>query len=107
MQSFLGNVNYYRTHTPDLAKIAAPLKDLTKKNNGFRWGQHQQVAFDKLKLAFKSRLFLVPIKPGSTYDLYTDAIGVACGAVLLQEGEPVEFYSRRTRNSRRGRAIKF
>ena len=91
MQSFLGKVNYYRTHIPDLANIAAPLYGLTKKNNGFRWGQHQQVAFDKLKLAFKSRLFLV----GSTYDLYTDASGVACGAVLLQEGEPVEFYSRR------------
>ena len=58
-------------------------------------GPRQQVAFDKLKLAFKSRHFLVPIKAGCTYDLYTDASGIACGAVLLQEGEPVEFYSRR------------
>ena len=33
--------------------------------------------------------------PGSNFDLYTDASEVACGAALLQDDKPVEFYSHR------------
>ena len=95
VQSFLGKINYYRTHIPNLAKIAAPLYDLTQKTSSFVWGKKQQESFDKLKQAFKARLVLVPVRPNASFDLYTDASGIACGAVLLQEGEPVEFYSRK------------
>ena len=42
VQSFLGKINYYRTHIPNLAKIAAPLYDLTKKTKNFLWGPVEQ-----------------------------------------------------------------
>ena len=95
VQSFLGKINYYRAHIPNLAKIAAPLYDLTKKSNDFRWGSDEQQSFEDLKCAFKARIVLAPIRNGVEYKLYTDASGIACGAVLMQEAKPVEFYSRK------------
>ena len=38
---------------------------------------------------------LVPYKEDGALHLYTDASEVAAGAVLLQNGEPLEFYSKR------------
>ena len=58
-------------------------------------GLRGQEAFDKLKLAFKASLVLVPVKLGGSLDLYRDASGIVCSAVLLQKGEPIEFYSRK------------
>ena len=37
IQSFLGTVNYYHKFITDLAHIAAPLTNLTKKNVKFLW----------------------------------------------------------------------
>ena len=77
VQSFLGKINYYRAHLHNLAKIAAPLYDLTKKSNDFRWGSDEQQSFEDLKCVFKARIVLAPIRNGVEYKLYTDASGIA------------------------------
>ena len=79
VQSFLRKINYYRTHIHYLAKIAAPLYDLTKKTKHFLWGPEEQLSFEHLKVAFRARIVLFPIRVGANFKLYTDASGLACG----------------------------
>ena len=47
------------------------------------------------KAAFESNIVLTPVQPGTNFDLYTDASGVACGAALLQNDKPIEYYSKK------------
>ena len=95
VQRFLGIINFYRTHIPCLAQIAAPLYDLIAKDNKFRWTSTEQAAFDHLKHLFNCRLVLAPLNSHGKMHLYTDASNIACGAVLMQAGLPVEFFSRK------------
>ena len=95
LQSFLGALQYYRSHIPGLAFIASPLYDLTKgKGRKFIWTDECQHAFESLKELIGDRCPLAPLKPDGDYALYTDASGLACGAVLTQDGNVVEFYSK-------------
>ena len=48
-RSFIGLVQYSAKFIPDLASIARPIQDLTRKHVDFVWGKKQQYAFDKLK----------------------------------------------------------
>ena len=49
VRSFLGLVNYSSRFIPDLATIAAPLRQLTRKSVIFRWGKSEQESFVELK----------------------------------------------------------
>ena len=95
VQKFIGLINYYRSHIPGLAEIAAPLYDLlNSKNDSIGMKQN------KSRLIWSNRRYrkescLVPFRKGAKLSLYTDASKVAAGAVLLQDGLPLEFWSRR------------
>ena len=95
VQKFLGAVNFYRSHIPDLATIAAPIYELLKKNKKFLWTEQCQRSFQLLCKILSSRITLVPFNDDGNIILQTDASSVALGAVLLQDGNPVEFYSRK------------
>ena len=41
VQKFLGVVNYYRSHLPDLANIAGPLYELLRLHQRFSWTEVQ------------------------------------------------------------------
>ena len=94
VQKFLGVINYYRSHIPNLASIAAPLYRLLNKQVKYEWLDLEQEAFDMLKVLFKQRLRLYPLSTTGKIELFTDASDVACGAVLTQDEKPIEFYSR-------------
>jgi hypothetical protein len=94
IQKFLGVINYYRSHIPNLASVAAPLYHLLNKAAKFIWGDREQESFDLLKALFEQRLRLYPLDTIGKIELFTDASDVACGAVLTQDSKPIEFYSR-------------
>jgi hypothetical protein len=81
--SFLVLAGFYRRFVRDFNTITAPLNDLTKKGNLFRWGAAQDQAFHTLidKLTHASLLQLLDF--GNTFELESDASGIGIRGVLL------------------------
>ena len=49
MKSFLGMINYYQRHLPNLASVLEPLHNLLRKNVQWRWGRKERNTFEKVK----------------------------------------------------------
>jgi len=95
IQSFLGLVNYYRRFIPDLAKTAAPLTELLKKEHPFVWSSPQETAFKALKETITHAPVLAIFDPTKDIDVHADASQFAVGAVLMQDDRPIAFESRK------------
>ncbi len=46
---FLGMAGFYRKHIKKLSALAAPLTDLMRKNQPFKWDETCQHAFEEIK----------------------------------------------------------
>ena len=93
VRGFLGLTGYYRKFIKDYGKIAKPLTDLTKKE-GFYWNDITQMAFENLKNKLTSSPMLTLPDFSKEFMVECDASGHGVGAVLLQEGKPVAFFSK-------------
>lgn len=87
VRSFLGMGNFYRSFIDNYSVLAAPLTDLTKAREPFRWGQEQQEAYDALKNALTQAPILAHPDVRRPYILYTDASDKAVGAILVQKDD--------------------
>ena len=106
VQSFLGLVTFYSKFLPNLATIAAPIYQLTRKNVPFDWNEECQKAFQTLKQELISNRFLTYFNPKLPLIVSCDASPVGLGAVLahkLPSGEekPIAYASRTLSNSER------
>ena len=63
LQSFLGLANYYQSFIKNLHDLRAPLNELLKKDKKWRWTPECQTAFDQIKKALTSDLFLAHYDP--------------------------------------------
>ncbi|GJP76470.1 hypothetical protein CLOP_g6913, partial [Closterium sp. NIES-67] len=95
VRSFLGLANYFRRFLENYSTIVAPLTALTRKGWAWEWTSECQQAFEEVKRRLTSAPVLVLPDPGKPYEVVTDASTVGVGAVLLQEGRPVAFESRK------------
>lgn len=106
LRSFLGLSGYYRRFVKDYAKIAKPLTNLLRGEEGrisrnqssrkkIELNESAKTAFDKLKKILSSRDVILTY-PDFTkcFELTTDASNHAIGAVLSQENRPITFISR-------------
>ena len=93
MQQFLGLANYFRKFIPDYSRIASPLYELTKKGVQFQKGEEAEQSFEAVKQLLTSPPLLAYPNPDLPYELISDASVAGCGAVLVQEGRPVAYYS--------------
>ena len=84
VKSFMGTVNYYSRFVKDLATIAYPLHNLTRKYAKFKWGPVEQAAFDLLKKRLASAPVMAYPNQEGMFILDTDASDYAYGAVLSQ-----------------------
>ena len=85
---------YWRNFISNFSSIAAPLHALTSTKQVFQWGGKHQKYFDALKenISLASVLPLPYLR--QPFDIQIDASNYAMGAVLLQHGKPIYFYSK-------------
>ena len=48
VQKFLGIINFYRHHIPDMSTIASPLQELIEKKSRFKWSKECDFAFHQM-----------------------------------------------------------
>ena len=87
VRSFLGLAQYCAKFIPGFGTICEPIRELTRGDVDFQWGNQQQKAFDRIKQLLSSAPVLAYFKQDAKTRLITDASPVGLGAILAQEQE--------------------
>ena len=94
VRSFLGLAGYYRRSVKRFSVIASPLTKLLRKGVKFEWSDKCQNSFEQLKEMLVEAPVLTQPTSGKEYTLYSDALGIGLGCVLMQDGKVVAYASR-------------
>jgi len=99
VRRFLGSIQYLAKFLSMLAEVETPLRELTRKDVLFHWDTPQAAAFQKLKDMCCKTPALAYYDVRKDVTIQCDASKSAVGAVLLQEGRPIAYASRKLRAS--------
>ena len=110
VQEVMGLFQYYKSFVKDFAKIAAPLYNLLKKDQDFRWEDDAQKAFDQLKQKMIEAPILAHPNLDEPFILYTDASYTGLGFILIQKKvdgkeHPIRYGGRKLSPSERNYTI--
>jgi hypothetical protein len=102
LRSFFGLASYYRKFIKNFAKIAAPLTNLLKKSAvTYEWEEVCDEAFETLKGILVKALVLKLPDFDKDFEIHSDAFDFAIRGVLVQEGRPVAFESKKLSETKR------
>ena len=94
VRSFLGLAGYYRRFVQDFSKIAAPMTQLTRKNQKFIWSDKCEASFKEIKNKLTTAPVLTLPQTGTDFAIYCDASRVGLGCVLMQNDRVIAYASR-------------
>ena len=92
--SLLGMTNYVSRFIPCFADIVAPLRDLTNKDEEFKWEEVHKAALERLKHGLKSNEVVAYFDPTKKAILIVDASPAGLGAMLTSDGEVISYASK-------------
>jgi hypothetical protein len=102
LRSFLGLANYFRRFIQGYSALTRPLTELLKgtANVAKDWSPAAQIAFEGVKYALTNAPVLVlpdfkAAQAGKPFEVVADASKEGVGAVLLQDGHPIAFESKK------------
>ena len=96
VRSFIGACNFYRGHIHNFQYSSAPLTDLIKKTNPWRWTDKEETCFQELKRKISSINCLGVPRPKGEIILVTDACDVGGGGAPHTTGRSLTPMSCRT-----------
>ncbi len=100
LRSFVGSVNFYRDMFRKRSHILAPLTSQSGHKK-LKWSTECQEAFDKAKAMLAKEAFLRYPDHNKPFHVYSDASDYQMGSVIMQEGKPVAFFSRKLNSAQR------
>lgn len=98
VKGFLGLATYFRKFLDHFATLAHPLHQLCRKDVPYIWTPRCQAAFEAIQQALMSAPVLAMPDLGADapeFFVHCDASIVGIGAVLVQNGRPVAYESRK------------
>ena len=101
VQQFHGLASYFREYMPNFSSIAEPITRLTRKKELFVWGPEQQAAIAQIKHMLANEPTRRLFDPDSPVELHTDASSIGIGSILIQNGQPVDYFSRKLSDAER------
>jgi transposase InsO family protein len=95
LRRFLGMVNFYRDMWRMRSHILTPLSALVSPKVKFEWHQEHKNAFEQIKTLISKETLLTFPNFNEPFHIFTDASKYQLGAVIMQNGKPIAFYSRK------------
>ena len=95
LRSFLGLSNYFRRFIQGYSSLVSPLTDLCRADVRWLWTPGCQQAFEGVKQALADSVLLALPDFSRPFELISDASLLGTGAVLLQDGRPIAFTSKK------------
>ena len=97
VRRFIGMINFYRDMWRHRSTLLAPLTELTSKAAKKKciWTDQHERCFLAIKELMARDVILSYPDFSKKFIMYTDASDYQLGAVIMQEGKPLAFYSRK------------
>ena len=95
---FIGALNYYKYLWPCRTHLLVPLSELTG-SKPFSCDNRKQRAFAATKALMASNYINKYSDYAKIFNIYTDASDYQFGTTIIQEGEPIVYYSKKLTNT--------
>ena len=95
VRSYIGLVHWYRYMCSKQAPLLKPLTALTSKKVKFKWTFVEQKSFYEIKWIVTHDTLLIYPDFNKRFDVHADASELNIGSVIIQDGKPISFCSRK------------